>query len=384
MKKRLAVALNMLSPYWHETFEELSRKGWDVSIFVATEKEKDRKYQHSNYSEYTFSVKKSYNFSIDLSRFGFKTRFFHFQMGLWKDLKKYKPDVILSNDLGFRTIVSLIYGKLHRVPVIPWICVSSHTERKNSYLREAIRRCIVMNVPCVCTNMTEAKKYLVESLSIPPAKIYLTPYAVNVVAYNARVREKRRHASDLKKKLGLHGTVFLYVGQMIERKGLRQLIEVVLELTDEYSERFSLLLVGGNLHLDLITAMKRKNICYKNVSFVQPNDLSQFYAVADAFIFPSLEDEWGIVLNEAAASGLPLISSIYAAATTDIVIDGVNGFQYDPFNKQQFSRVFTAFLDMPKQMRKSFGASSLKIVKEMDIGFTIAHMNQALKRAIKE
>ena len=384
MKRRLAVALNMLAPYWHEIFEELSRSDWDVSIFVATEKEKDRNYQKPNYSDYTFLVEKSYNVSVDLSRFGFKTHFLHLQMGLWKNLKEYKPDVILSNDLGLRTILSLFYGKLHHVPVVPWICVSSHTERNNSHVRESIRRYILKNVPCVCTNLTEAKKYLINSLRIPPANIYTTPYAVNVCTFQSHVQEQRRHKYRLKIKLGLRGKVFLYVGQMVERKGLRQMVESLMKLSDEYNERYSLLFVGGALPHDLMNLLKLKNICFTNIHFVQPNNLHQFYSIADAFIFPSLEDEWGIVLNEAAASGLPLISSIYAAATTDLVKDGINGFKYDPLNIQQLAVILETFLNMSKRKQKSIGAASVEIVKQLDVRFTIYQMKLALQRANQE
>ena len=64
--------------------------------------------------------------------------------------------------------------------------------------------------------------------------------------------------------------------------------------------------------------------------FVQREELSSYYALADAFVFPSHTDPWGLVVNEAMACGLPVISSDAAGCTADLVKDGCNGWSSAP------------------------------------------------------
>jgi glycosyltransferase involved in cell wall biosynthesis len=65
------------------------------------------------------------------------------------------------------------------------------------------------------------------------------------------------------------------------------------------------------------------------VGFVEYNNLPMLYRDADVFILPSLEDTWGFVVNEAMASGLPVLCSKYAHAR-EMVNEGENGYLFDP------------------------------------------------------
>jgi len=56
-------------------------------------------------------------------------------------------------------------------------------------------------------------------------------------------------------------------------------------------------------------------------------ELPQLYASADCFVLPSRSEPWGMVLNEAAASGLPLVASEAAGGGYDLIEDGVNGYR---------------------------------------------------------
>ena len=108
MRKKLAIAINMLSPYWHDVFERLVQKGWEVTTFVSVEQEKKRLYNSIDYSAFSFDVVKSGNIMLDIRGFRTKTDFLHLQWGLWRDLRLFKPDIILSNQLGIRTLIAYI------------------------------------------------------------------------------------------------------------------------------------------------------------------------------------------------------------------------------------------------------------------------------------
>jgi len=60
------------------------------------------------------------------------------------------------------------------------------------------------------------------------------------------------------------------------------------------------------------------------------SELPEIYANADIFVFPTLADEWGAVVNEAMSSGLPILGSVYSQAVEELVKDGVNGWVFRP------------------------------------------------------
>ncbi|HMP76774.1 MAG TPA: glycosyltransferase family 4 protein [Kiritimatiellia bacterium] len=64
--------------------------------------------------------------------------------------------------------------------------------------------------------------------------------------------------------------------------------------------------------------------------FVQYPDLPTFYALADGFILASTTEQWGLVVNEAAASGLPLLVSSRCGCAADLVREGENGYTFNP------------------------------------------------------
>lgn len=381
-RKKIAIALNMLAPYWVEPFNSLARLGYDIKVFVAEKQESNREYNVNYYENNIFSYKKNKNFDIDLRRLKIRTEFLHFQFGLWFDLKEFKPQLIISNGLGFRSLVVLTYCIIFSIPFIPWVCMTNHTERNISQVRRLIRKFILKHAKSVCTNLTEGQSYLLKNFSIEPNKIFTTPYVINVSTFHQKVEIEKKNIANFRKKNSLHEFIFLYVGQMIARKGIHELIKSLISLEEETKDIFSILFVGGKLDDTLFNILIKNKISFLNISFVQPNELPIYYASADALIFPSLEDEWGIVLNEAASAGLPIISSKYAGATMDIVKNGINGYIIDPLEKNNISETLKLTLSLSKNDLNKMGQNSLKIIKNLDIGFSVDQLSKAIKSSL--
>jgi glycosyltransferase involved in cell wall biosynthesis len=382
MTGRVAVALNLLAPYWHEVFDALAQKGWIVRVFEATETEKNRMYKVADFSKHGFTVKRNRSISIDLSHTGTRTSVLHFQWGLYPDLVRFRPDVILSNQVTVRTLIALAYGKVHSVPVIPWMAVSPHTERNNSKFRERYRAAILRRSRCVCTNLTEGKRYLVERVGLREDRLFCVPYAVNAQRYREAADTQRPQREATRQELGLDGFTLLYVGQMIPRKGIQEMANALATLDVAESARLSLLLIGGKLSPALEHAFASTGVKYRCLPFVQPEDLIRYYAAVDAFVLPTLSDEWGIVLNEAIAAGLPVIASPYAGATTDLVQNGVNGVIADPHDPVGFANAIVSVSRLSREQLLEWREGSLQIAGQHDIKFTIDKMHEALQRAM--
>jgi glycosyltransferase involved in cell wall biosynthesis len=119
---------------------------------------------------------------------------------------------------------------------------------------------------------------------------------------------------------------FLFCGQMIARKG----IDLLLVAFDRLVRRgldVRLLLVGREADLPQFLAGvsldARSKICYEG--FQPPEQLARYFARGDVFVLPSRHDGWGVVVNQALAAGLPIITSDAVGAGVDFVEERVNG-----------------------------------------------------------
>lgn len=125
------------------------------------------------------------------------------------------------------------------------------------------------------------------------------------VVSNRLMAEKKQYYKN-KLNMPLDKRVFLTVGQQVYRKGYDLLIRAAAQLKGE----FVIYIVGGKPEASnqkLIEELGVSNIVF--VDFCGKEKLAEYYAAADIFVFPTREDIWGLVVDEAMSFGLPLISS---------------------------------------------------------------------------
>ena len=132
---------------------------------------------------------------------------------------------------------------------------------------------------------------------------------------------------QLKKKLGIQENLtFLAVGQFIHRKGFDLLLSAWKKTTQEGQ---LYIIGGGPLKDQYQTIIKRDNLQNVNIlDFKSPEELRNYYLASDVFIMPTREDIWGLVINEAMASGLPVITSDRCTAGNELIREGWNGYRY--------------------------------------------------------
>jgi glycosyltransferase involved in cell wall biosynthesis len=121
---------------------------------------------------------------------------------------------------------------------------------------------------------------------------------------------------------------FLFCGQMIRRKG----VDLLLLAFDRLITRglnAQLILVGRKAELPEFLAqvnpVTRSKVCYEG--FQAPERLPQYFERSDVFVLPSRHDGWGVVINQALAAGLPIITSDAVGAGLDLVENGTNGMR---------------------------------------------------------
>ena len=117
--------------------------------------------------------------------------------------------------------------------------------------------------------------------------------------------------------------LILAVGQFIYRKGF----DVLLNAYKDLSNDVSICLIGGevtNEYKNIVKTNYMKNVIF--IDNISKEKLVQYYLAADLFVLPTREDIWGLVINEAMAKGLPIITTDKCIAGIELVKDFENGF----------------------------------------------------------
>jgi len=255
-----------------------------------------------------------------------------FQPGLWRVIRESCPDVLISEGFFQWSFAALLYRILHRVPLVVCYERTSYTERAAQWYRRLYRQTAVRLVDAICCNGEQCVEY-VRSLGVPLWRITTGHMVVDVeelAANSARARLRERDA--FRRQLGADGVVFLYVGALSVRKGIWQLAEAWRAFTECAARRATLLVVGeGPLSGKLREYAQTAGLTsLRLVGAVDYDRLPEYYAAADVFILPTLEDNWSLVVPEAMACGLPILTTPYNGCSTELVKEGINGYLFDP------------------------------------------------------
>jgi glycosyltransferase involved in cell wall biosynthesis len=98
--------------------------------------------------------------------------------------------------------------------------------------------------------------------------------------------------------------------------------------------------------------------------FRQYEELPAWYGLASAFVHASTTEQWGLVVNEAMASGLPVIVSERCGCAPDLVEHGVNGFTFDPYDVPALADLMQRVAAMTDERRAAMGAAGQRIIAD--------------------
>jgi len=256
-------------------------------------------------------------------------RYTHITPGYLWALVRFRPDAIISTEMGGRSLISLVYGRLARVPVWVWWGGTIHTERDRSRLKRAIRRHLFVRAVDRWISYGASSTAYLRSVGVPPSRVLQIQNAVDAALYPAE-GERRSLASP-------HPRV-LFVGQLIGRKGIFELLDVAAQ-TQREGTPFSLVIVGdGPSRRPVEEEVRRSGLrSVEMLGNVPYGDMASIYRACDLLVFPTLDDVWGLVVNEALHSGLPVIASEYAGCAEELL---PAPRLFDPLDRQRFLDVF--------------------------------------------
>ncbi len=248
----------------------------------------------------------------------------HFPLDTLSQLRSFHPDAVISAEMGLRSILALASAKLRGSRLILWTEVNESTEHGRGRARGIVRKILAKHADAFLALGTAGVDY-VGSLGARPEKIFKLLYTTDVSRFEAASAERKNP-----KRL-------LYVGQLIERKGLLQFISALVKWVEGHPERkVELALAGdGPLRTKLQETSVPSNLQLEFLGNVSYSHLPNVYATASVLAFPTLADTWGVAVNEAMAAGRPVLGSVYSQAVEELVVNGRNGWTFRPDNPRE-------------------------------------------------
>lgn len=302
-------------------------------------------------------------------------------LGLLNIIRKIKPDVLITEGFFQWTPFVQLYGWFFRVPVFVGYERTLYTERHNSIFKTFLRKLQDKSIAGYLVNGTETKKYLL-SLGISEEKIFVGGMSADSTGLRVSIKKwpiEEKQSFKSKYISSNNGLIFLFTGQMILRKGVNYLLNAWVKHTQLYPDD-KLVLVGGGVFLE---KWKEQYSKYSSIIFegtIAYDEIYKYYAIADVYILPTIEDNWSLVVPEAMACGLPVATSIYNGCHVELIQDGENGFVFDTFNQESITNVLAKFHHMDL---KIMGDKSILIEKNFNTEACAKREYEAILKTLK-
>ncbi|EGK90452.1 glycosyltransferase family 1 protein [Microcoleus vaginatus PCC 9802] len=276
-------------------------------------------------------------------------------------LLKFRPHVVFPQAFSLWTVIVAFLKPLLRWKIaIIYDGSSPNTDFRDSSFRTFVRRILVRFADAFVANSNAGKKYLMEVLNVPEEKIFTRTYLVpDAGALLKRLDQTQQPNLQLKRP------IFLYVGRITARKGIKTLLEACAILKNQGYVDYSLLIIGKGDQREELEAFIKKCDFEEQVTWagwVEYGNLGAYFQQADIFVFPTFEDVWGMVVPEAMVLGKAVLCS-NGAASCELIMSGENGYIFDPNSAQELADQMQIFLDNPDVM-ESMGERSRQIISQ--------------------
>ena len=367
---KVVVLTNFLPPYRIAMFEHLQAKVADLQILLSVPMESNRHWK-PEWGILHVTVQKNIQYtSRTVHPNGFREESaVHIPYDTLPRLLAYRPRAIIAAEFGARTLQAAIYRLFfRRCRLLVWATISEETERGRGRLRVWLRKLILKIADGVLVNGSSGVRYI-HGLGYPRHKIHTVPQATEQAPFRAPAT---RSSADT--------TRLLYVGQLIERKGLQQFHEHLVRWCETHTHRkVRWTIIGSGPLSEAIQAWERPaNYDLQLLHEVPYAEIPGHYHAADLFAFPTFADEWGLVVNEALIAGLPVLGSVFSQAVEDLVKDGVNGWTFRPDHADELARALDRALESTPEQLDMLRTNAVESIAFLDHEYMSSRILHAL------
>lgn len=281
-------------------------------------------------------------------------------------LKDKSYDLIIVGGYSTPTgMISILYMKLKKIPFI-LNTDGGRIDINDSLIKRKLKSFFIHSAFAWLSTGKNTTEYLIY-YGANKSRIYSYPFSS--IKNNSLVREPIKYdiKNNIKNELGItEDKVIIMVGQFIYRKG----IDILLNASRDLKDSIGVYIVGGEPTEEYLKIKERFNL--KNVhfvSFISKERLNKYYLASDIFVFPTREDIWGLVINEAMANRLPVITTNKCVAGLELIKDCENGYLIESENHEDLIRKINILIKN-KELREKIADNNIKRIE----GYTIEKM----------
>jgi glycosyltransferase involved in cell wall biosynthesis len=311
----------------------------------------------------------------------------HSREELCQALDELQPQVVVCVGYADPEINQAVAWALQREVPLVTCSDSTYDDEPRSWAKEAFKRRIVSVFDAALVAGRRAHDYL-ESLGLRSERRFQPWDVVDNVYFERGAELSRKDESALRQKLKLPPRYFLCVTRFIPKKNLPRLVEAYARYAMQAGpDAWSLVLAGaGPLETELRAGVGAAGL-NRQVHFpglLPYADLPMYYGLAGAFVLPSVSDQWGLVVNEAMAAGLPVLVSSRCGCAPDLVHEGENGFAFDPENIETLAGQLTRMAGLDQARRAAMGQRSREMIKSFSPEAFAQGLEAAIACALKQ
>lgn len=346
---------NIPSPYRVDFFNELGKECNLTVVFEkSTSNERDKSWQNYKFNNFKGIIMRGKSTGVDTA----------ICFEVIKYLKKNLFDIVVVTNMSTPTgILAIEILKLKKIPFI--IEGDGGIPKSGKGIKEKFKLHLNKSADMWLSTGINHDKYY-ETYGADKSRIYRYPFTSlkeNDLIPKSLEKNKK---NDLRNEINLpkDKKIVISVGSYISRKGF----DVLINSWKYISKDYYLIIIGDGPerenYINLIKDNNLKNI--KLIEFKEKETLKKYYKACNLFVLPTREDIWGLVINEAMAAGLPVITTDKCIAGLELVDDYKNGFIIPSNDKDSLANKIVEILSSDS-LEKSMSNNNINKIKKYTI-----------------
>ncbi|GAB4342126.1 MAG: glycosyltransferase family 4 protein [Desulfobulbaceae bacterium] len=282
-------------------------------------------------------------------------------------LDEIRPDVVAVNGWSVAEARAAIAwcGKRPKAKAILMSETKQDEGEKRAWWKELIKRWLVGQCDAALVGGRPHAAYL-RHLGFPPERIFLGYDVVDNEYFARESVAARVKDGENRRRYNLPERYFFACTRFLPRKNIAGLLHAYAAYRSRTTSPWGLVIAGDGEELEALQVLE-SSLGLDDVhwpGFLRYRELPVYFGLARAFIHPALSEPWGLVVNEAAACGLPLLVSETVGARYELVEDGANGILFDPKSRDAMAGAMLRVSGMSDAERAAMGRRSCGIVSE--------------------
>ena len=337
-----------MAPYRTNLFNELG-KYCDLTVCFEQKNEQSR---NKNW----FAEDSQHFETIPLKHWDKKVSRIKFD--ILNQFKKKKYDLAIAYE--YSTITAILFMIICRLKKIPYLINMDGNFTNPNPIKYILKKFLISGASGCLAGGEHAKNYFLYYGALEK-NIYLhhftSLYVSDILGSPLRYQEKRVICEEL--QLQHFSKVVITVGRFIKSKRIDVLIAAWKPIPDDW-----VLVIVGEGELEDEYKNQIETLGLKNIKFtghLEIKKLRQYYLASDLFVLPTELDVWGLVVNEALASGLPVITTDKCIAGLELIVSEFNGFIVSVGDPEQLSKKIKEIL-LDEEKRSMFSGNALKSI----------------------